>query len=152
LLFRHSRAGGKPIVRGILGSRLRGNDEVGNREVNPGPFLCINNRAGNQNYQRELVSHPSIENNSSESKVTVSGDGLRDCVPLALPVSAAANTASGSTGGASCTRQSAGRFRSMRRVQKVKLNDGAFCLIRTFGSEMLKERAGEKPMKVDTAD
>jgi hypothetical protein len=36
--FRHSRAGGKPVVRGILGSRLRGNDEVGGREVNPGLF------------------------------------------------------------------------------------------------------------------
>jgi len=34
-VFRHSRAGGKPVVRGILGSRLRGNDEVGNWVVNP---------------------------------------------------------------------------------------------------------------------
>jgi hypothetical protein len=30
-VFRHSREGGKPVVRGILVSRLRGNDEVGNR-------------------------------------------------------------------------------------------------------------------------
>jgi hypothetical protein len=37
--FRHSRAGGKPVVRGILGSRLRGNDEVANRAVNPGLIL-----------------------------------------------------------------------------------------------------------------
>ena len=32
--FRHSRAGGKPVFPGALGSRLRGNDAIGVRKNN----------------------------------------------------------------------------------------------------------------------
>jgi len=53
--FRHSREGGKPVLRVTLGSRLRGNDNVGNREGNSGlfpymrtgsPSLSYNSRTG----------------------------------------------------------------------------------------------------------
>jgi hypothetical protein len=37
--FCHSRAGGKPVLPGILVSRLRGNDVVGTREVNSNTLL-----------------------------------------------------------------------------------------------------------------